>query len=102
PAAYAALEIVEIAKRDNIDSIEVADVHHVLEDRAHLFGMFVKIFDLPRGDRWQTMARASLRDDLQAVHADLTSQILATTDRSKAAEDRVKGWEKSDKVVVGR
>ena len=34
---------------------------------------------LPRDDRWQTMARAALRDDLHAVHAQLTAQVLAAT-----------------------
>ena len=42
------------------------------------------IYDLPRDDRWQTMARASLRDDLHAVHALLTAQVLASTDEGSA------------------
>ena len=35
-------------------------------------------------DRWQTMARAALRDDLHAVHAQLTAQVLAATDADAA------------------
>ena len=38
-----------------------------------------RILALPRDDRWQTMARAALRDDLHAVHAQLTAQVLART-----------------------
>jgi glutamate dehydrogenase len=32
---------------------------------------------LPRNDRWQTQARAALRDDLLTVLADLTADVLA-------------------------
>ena len=35
------------------------------------------IVRLPREDRWQSMARAALRDDLHAVHARLTANALA-------------------------
>ena len=38
-----------------------------------------RILALPRDDRWQTMARAALRDDLHAVHAQLTAQVLRAT-----------------------
>ena len=64
--------------------------------------MFAKIYDLPRDDRWQTMARASLRDDLHAVHAPSRAGLGDDGRGRTAAEDRVTAWEKSDEVVVGR
>jgi len=102
PPAYAVLEVVEISKRDGIDALEVARVHSVLAERLGLAELMAMIYDLPRDDRWQTMARASLRDDLHAVHALLTAQVLASTDDGSAAEDRVSAWETSDSVVVNR
>ncbi len=36
PPAYAALEIVEIAKRDELDPVEVAKVHAIVADRLGL------------------------------------------------------------------
>ncbi len=48
------------------------------------------------------MARAALRDDLHAVHATLTAQVLAATDPSLSAEDRVAAWEHEDEAVVSR
>jgi len=102
PPAYAVLEVVEIAKRDGIDALEVSRVHSVLAERLGLSDLMGMIYDLPRDDRWQTMARASLRDDLHAVHALLTAQVLGSTDEGSAAEDRVSAWETSDSVVVNR
>ena len=60
-----------------------------------------KILALPRDDRWQTMARAALRDDVYAVHAQLTAQVLRSTDAGETAPARIAGWE-DDTVVVSR
>ena len=46
-------------------------------ERLGLPQLVSRILALPRTDRWQTMARAALRDDLHAVHAQLTAQELA-------------------------
>jgi glutamate dehydrogenase len=102
PFSYAALEVVEIAKRDEIDPVVVAEVHATLSERLGLSEFAEKIYGLPRDDRWQTMARASLRDDFHSVHAALSAQVLATTDRDDSAEDRVAAWEAGDRTVVER
>jgi len=102
PPAYAALEIVEIADRERLDPVEVAKIHAVLGDRIGLSRLLAKIVALPRDDRWQTMARASLRDDLHAVHAELTGLVIETTDATLPAPERVASWEADDERVVTR
>ena len=67
------LGIVETAARDDVDPMEVARVHFALGERLGLPMLVARILALPRDDRWQTMARAALRDDLHAVHAQLTA-----------------------------
>ena len=61
-----------------------------------------RILALPRDDRWQTMARAALRDDLYAVHAQLTAQVLLATSPEDSVPARIAAWEDDDEVVVGR
>jgi glutamate dehydrogenase len=102
PPAYAALNIVETAKRDDLDALEVARVHFALGERLGLSGLTDRILSLPREDRWQSMARAALRDDLHAVHAQLTAQVLAETDGDQPAPVRISRWEEDDEVVVSR
>ncbi len=102
PPAYAALEIVQIADREKLDPVEVAKIHAVLGDRLGLSRLLAKIAALPRDDRWQTMARASLRDDLHAVEAALTGLVIATTDASLPPAERVASWEAADERVVSR
>jgi glutamate dehydrogenase len=100
--AYQLLYIVEIADRTGLDPVEVARVHFALGERLGLPMLVGKILGLPRDDRWQTMARAALRDDVYAVHAQLTAQVLRTTDADKPAPARIASWEEGDSVVVTR
>ena len=102
PPAYQALNIVETAKRDKVDPIEVARVHFALGERLGLSALVARILALPRDDRWQTMARAALRDDLHSVHAQLTAQVLAETSSDQPVPVRVADWEEEDAVVVSR
>ena len=100
--AYSILTIVETAKRDDIAPEEVARVHFAVADRLGLATLVTKILALPRDDRWQTMARAALRDDLHAVHSSLTAQVMALTPPERPVEERIAEWEKRDEVSVQR
>ena len=102
PTAYLLLNVIEIAQRDDLDPDDVARVHFSLGERLGLQVMTERIIGLPRDDRWQTMARAALRDDLYAVHAQLTAQVIARTSDDAAAEERIADWEAGDRVVVER
>jgi glutamate dehydrogenase len=100
PPAYAALSIVQTAAQSDVDVLKVADLHFTLGQRLGLDRLLTRIIDLPRDDRWQTMARAGLRDDLHAVHAQLTSEVLhANGAATKSVRDVVIGWEKSNAAV---
>jgi len=101
PPAYAALTIEQTAAQSGIDVLKVADVHFTLGQRLGLDRLLTRIIELPRDDRWQTMARAALRDDLHAVHAQLTAEVLgANGNLTKSARDVVLGWEKSNAAVI--
>jgi glutamate dehydrogenase len=102
PPAYAALGIVETSRRDGIDPVEVARVHFALGERLGLDRLIERILALPRDDRWQTMARASLRDDLHKVHAQLTAELLGSTDSAQPVEKRIAAWEQHIGVLTPR
>jgi len=100
PPAYAALTIVQTALQSDVDVLKVAELHFTLGQRLGLDRLLARIIDLPREDRWQTMARAGLRDDLHAVHAQLTAEVLNTNGAAtKSARDVVIAWEKSNAAV---
>jgi len=76
PEAYAALGITENAASTGESLARVTEAHVLLGERIGLDQVLAAIIDLPRNDRWQTMARAALRDDLHTLHADLTARVL--------------------------
>jgi glutamate dehydrogenase len=107
PLCTPLLGLVEIARRDDLDPFVVTKTHLRLGERLRIAALSERIHALPRQDRWQTMARAALRDDIQAVHAALTSQVLgrhgAPEESSDEAIDEVlDSWMGEDRTVVDR
>jgi glutamate dehydrogenase len=102
PPAYAGLGIAETAARTGADVVDVARVHFTLGERLELGRLLERILGLPRQDRWQTTARATLRDDLHSVHAQLTRNVLAVSPTGADAADRVAAWEHRDTGLVSR
>jgi glutamate dehydrogenase len=70
------LGVLEVAIAGGHDPAQVVRTHLELGERLRVPDILARIVALPRADRWQSMARASLREDLYAVHAALTAQQL--------------------------
>ena len=102
PPAYSALDIVETARRDEVDALDVARVHFAVGETLGIGVLAQRIVGLPREDRWQTMARAALRDDLQSVHTQITAQVLRSTTAEMSVDERVKQWAERDELGLGR
>jgi glutamate dehydrogenase len=102
PPAYMLLGIVETAQREGLPPAEVARVHFALGERLGLPILLQKIVALPRDDKWQTMARAALRDDLHDVHTQLTGQILRGTSAEDSTLARIAEWEEGEADLVRR
>ncbi|WP_460515612.1 NAD-glutamate dehydrogenase [Flindersiella endophytica] len=101
--AYAGLGIVETSRRTDDPLLDVARVHFTLGERLELGRLLERILALPREDRWQTTARAALRDDLHSVHAQLTFNVLTASQAGGSnAEERVAKWEAHDSGLVER
>ncbi|WP_194916885.1 NAD-glutamate dehydrogenase [Catenulispora rubra] len=99
---FGALDIVETARATGKPVLDVADVYFDLADRMGIATIQQKIVDLPRRDRWQTMARAALRDELYASHAGLTAALLASGAEDDTPEQRYEAWLDKDRAAVER
>jgi len=100
--AYGVLGVVETAHRDGLDPVEVTRLHFTLGERLGLPALHARILALPRKDRWQAMARASLRDELLSVHTHLTAEVLAETSPEESVPARVADWEAQEETTVTR
>lgn len=101
-SAFPALDIVAIADRTGKDPLAVAEVYYDLADRLGITQLMDRIIELPRADRWQSMARASIREDLYAAHAALTSDVLSVGNGTSTPEERFKAWEEKNAAILTR
>ncbi|WP_433077870.1 NAD-glutamate dehydrogenase [Dactylosporangium sp. CA-052675] len=99
---FGLLDIVEVASRTGRAVSEVADVYYVLSERFRVYDLLSRISDLPREDRWQTLARMALRYDLYAALAALTAEVLNATSADDDAVGRVHEWEQSNATSIAR
>ncbi|MGX4691850.1 NAD-glutamate dehydrogenase [Streptomyces sp. JNUCC 63] len=101
-SAFPALDIVSVADRMGKDAMDVAEVYYDLADRLNITQLMDRIIELPRADRWQSMARAAIREDLYAAHAALTADVLAVGNGSSTPEQRFKVWEQKNAAILSR
>ncbi|KOG31845.1 NAD-glutamate dehydrogenase [Streptomyces resistomycificus] len=101
-SAFPTLDIVSVADRTGKDPMDVAEVYYDLADRLHITQLMDRIIELPRADRWQSMARASIREDLYAAHASLTADVLAVGNGTSTPEQRFKAWQEKNAAILNR
>ena len=101
-AAYSALDIVEVAKETGRAPVEVAECYFDLVDRLGIGALRDRITALPRTDRWETMARAAVREDLYGAQAALTFDVLAAAPGESDPEARFDAWVQKNQAAVER
>jgi glutamate dehydrogenase len=99
---YSAFDIVQVASSAGRGIEETAEVYFDLADRLQIARLRDRITALPREDRWSTMARAALRDDLYAAHASLTKDVLGVSgsDGPRSPEARLAAWASRNESAV--
>jgi glutamate dehydrogenase len=101
-ATFSALDIVEVADATGAPLEEVATVYHALGARVRLQWLRDEITALPRDNRWQTLARAALRDELYSVHSALTRETLQTGPPDLEPDARAEAWHAANRAGVDR
>ncbi len=99
--AYSAFDIVQVAASTGRDIEEAAEVYFDLADRLQISRLRDRITALPRADRWNTMARGALRDDLYSAHAALAMDVLKVTGPGNP-EERLAAWAKRNESAARR
>ena len=98
---YSAFDIVQVAASSGRPIEETAEVYFDLADRLQITRLRDRITALPREDRWSTMARAALREDLYAAHASLTEDVLGASGPAPSPEERLAAWVSRNEAAVG-
>ncbi|MFJ5926249.1 NAD-glutamate dehydrogenase [Kitasatospora sp. NPDC092948] len=101
-SAFPTLDIVGVADRSDADVMEVAELYYDLGDRLEISHLLDRIIELPRTDRWSSMARAAIREDLYAAHAALTADVLAAGPAGAGPEERYTDWAELNGTLLSR
>jgi glutamate dehydrogenase len=99
---FGLLDILETAQAAGRPAEEVATVYFELSERFQIDVLLSHISRLPRGDRWQTLARMALRYDLYAALAALTAEVLQSTPPEESPADRISEWEQVNAASIAR
>ncbi|MGW4814455.1 NAD-glutamate dehydrogenase domain-containing protein, partial [Kitasatospora cineracea] len=101
-SAFPTLDIVGVADRSDTDVMEVAELYYDLGDRLQISHLLDRVIDLPRTDRWSSMARAAIREDLFAAHSALTADVLAAGPAGSSPEERYTAWAALNGTLLSR
>ena len=99
--AYSAFDLVEIAAATGRGIEETAEAYFDLADRLQIARLRDRITALPREDRWNTMARAALREDVYAAHAAIARDVLQVTGPG-SPEERLAAWAQRNQSAAAR
>jgi glutamate dehydrogenase len=89
---FSALDIVDVACATSQPLKAVAAVYLTLGDRLKLHWLRDHIEALPRDNRWRTLARSALRDDVYSQQAALTAEILRSVPEDLPALEGINAW----------
>jgi len=90
---FSLLDIIEITEAADRPAEHVASLYFTLSERFDIDRLLTLITALPQRDRWQSMARSALRSDLYAALADITSDVLASTNAHGRPSELADRWE---------
>ena len=90
---YSLLDIIDIADIVDRDAAEVADTYFALMDYLGTDGLLTAVSGLPRDDRWHSLARLAIRDDIYGSLRSLCFDVLAVGEPEERGEVKIEEWE---------
>ena len=102
--SFSLLDVVETAMATGREVRDVAEIYFGVSEAFRLDVLLTHVSHLQREDRWASLARGALRDDIYAVMRGLTRTVL---DRTEAGADdvqldRVRDWMAEHRAALVR
>ena len=99
---YSLLDIIDIADIVDRDPAEVADTYFALMDHLGTDGLLTAVSQLGRDDRWHSLARLAIRDDIYGSLRALCIDVLAVGEPDESGEEKIAEWEMTNSSRVAR
>ena len=101
-AIYTTLNIIHVAKLHGYDLIKTAKVYFAAGERMHLLWFRDQIAHDTREGHWNTLARLTLRDELDAAQRSLTVAIMNENKKESNPDKLINQWIADNKRPVER
>ncbi|KZM75706.1 NAD-glutamate dehydrogenase [Nocardia terpenica] len=96
------MDVVDIADITDRSGDEVGALYYALNEHLKIDWLLQAVSHLERGDRWHSLARLALRDDMYASLRSLTLDVLSAGDPEETAEEKIAYWESKNQSRLGR
>ena len=83
-----ALDIAELAAAHGVEVEDAASTYNEVGEHLVLHWLAERIYDLPRADRWDALARNALREDAASQHRRIADAVMAAGSYAAWAEPR--------------
>jgi len=100
--AYGLLDIVDVADIAEREPAEVAELYYAISAHLDIDHMLTAVSQLERGDRWHSLARLALRDDLYSSLRSLTFDVLGGSEPDESADEKIDQWEQTNSSRLAR
>ena len=97
---YSLLDIIDIADIVDREPAEVADTYFALMDHLGTDGLLTAVSRLARDDRWHSLARLAIRDDIYGSLRSLCFDVLAVGEPEESGEEKIAEWETTNSSRV--
>ncbi len=98
---YSLLDVIDIADIADRDPAEVADTYFALMDHLGTDGLLTAVSQLGRDDRWHSLARLAIRDDIYGSLRALCFDVLAVGEPDETGEEKIAEWEMTNSLPGG-
>ncbi|MEZ0338749.1 NAD-glutamate dehydrogenase [Mycobacterium sp. pV006] len=99
---FSLLDVIDIADIIDRDPAEVADTYFALMDHLGTDGLLTAVSRLPRDDRWHSLARLAIRDDIYGSLRALSFDVLGVGEPEESGEEKIAEWEMTNNSRVTR
>jgi glutamate dehydrogenase len=104
--SFGLLDISLVSEEVHEPITAITDLYYAVFQRIGAASLLLRITDLPRQSRWETLARAALRDDVYSAVADMTISVMQMTpvpgsSRTDVVE-RIVAWERGHQEQLAR
>ncbi|GJM06904.1 MAG: NAD-glutamate dehydrogenase [marine bacterium B5-7] len=99
---YPACDLVEQATKHKLELKQLSKTYYFLGERLGLSWLRDKLMALDITDHWQSLARSSLRGDLDKLQCQLSASLLKTRSKHRDLGKRIDAWMDGHGVLVSQ